>query len=223
MKKIWKITTGLFAAALVAGCASQAPQETHDGLVLQPDSKFQEVYLLPGADLNSYEAIGLGDCSVAFRKNWLRDQNNSRMDLTRRVTQEDVDKIKDALGAECTRFFRESLQESPPYNLVEEFDNGEAVLIVRPAIINLDINAPDTMSPGINRTYTTSAGEMTLSLELFDGTTGQTLARIVDRRRGVDMGRLQWSNGITNKAEADRTMKRWASNLREGLDRATGR
>ena len=145
------------------------------------------------------------------------------MDLTRRVTQEDVDKIKDSLGEECTRFFRESLEEAPPSNLVDEFDNGEAVLILRPAIINLDINAPDTMSPGINRTYTTSTGEMTLSLELFDGTTGQALARIVDRRRAPDMGRLQWTNGVTNKAEANRTLKRWADNLREGLDRATGR
>ncbi len=223
MTKMWKCAMGIVAIALVTGCTSPAPQETHDGLVLQPDTKFQEVYVLPGADLSSYTAFGLADCSVAFRKNWLRDQNNSRMDLSRRVTQEDVDKIKDSLGEECTRFFRESLQEAPPYNLVDEFDNGEAVLILRPAIINLNINAPDTMSPGINRTYTTSTGEMTLSLELFDGTTGQALARIVDRRRAPDMGRLQWTNGVTNKAEANRTLKRWADNLREGLDRATGR
>ncbi len=223
MKKVWKTTLGVLVTALVTGCASQAPQETHDGLVLQPDSKFQEVYILPGADLSSYTEFGLADCSVAFRKNWLRDQNNSRMDLTRRVTQKDVDKIKDSLGEECTRFFRQSLQEAPPYQLVDEFENGEAVLVLRPAIINLDINAPDTMSPGINRTYTTSTGEMTLSLELFDGTTGQALARIVDRRRAPDMGRLQWTSGVTNKAEADRTLKRWAKNLREGLDKATGR
>ncbi|PLW68555.1 DUF3313 family protein [Pseudohalioglobus lutimaris] len=223
MKKVWKTKLGVLVTALVTGCASQAPQETHDGLVLQPDSKFQEVYILPGADLSSYTEFGLADCSVAFRKNWLRDQNNSRMDLTRRVTQKDVDKIKDSLGEECTRFFRQSLQEAPPYQLVDEFENGEAVLVLRPAIINLDINAPDTMSPGINRTYTTSTGEMTLSLELFDGTTGQALARIVDRRRAPDMGRLQWTSGVTNKAEADRTLKRWAKNLREGLDKATGR
>jgi hypothetical protein len=145
------------------------------------------------------------------------------VDLSRRVTQEDVDKIKDRLGEQCTAYFQEALQEPPPYNLVDEFETGEAVLVVRPSIINLDINAPDTMSPGINRTYTTSAGEMTLSLELQDGTTGQTLARIVDRRRSPDMGRLQWTNGVTNKAESARMLKRWGSMLREGLDEATGR
>ena len=37
---------------------------------------------------------------------------------------------------------------------------------------------------GRQRTYTTQAGEMTLVLELLDGTTGEILVRIVDRHRG---------------------------------------
>ncbi len=223
MTKLWQYMMSLSAVALLSACASQAPQETHDGLVLQPDTRFKEVYLLPGADLGSYSEFGVADCTVAFRKNWLRDQNNSRVDLTRRVTQQDVDQIKDNLGRDCQQYFRAALQEAPPYTLVDNFDNGEAVLVVRPGIINLDINAPDTMSSGRSTTYTTSTGEMTLSLELVDGTTGQVLARILDRRRAPDMGRLQWTNGVTNKAEADRTLKRWAGLLRDGLDQVTGR
>jgi hypothetical protein len=215
---------GLLLAAYLSACAStQPPAETHDGLVLQPGSKFGEVYLLPNASLEGYEEFGLTHCEVAFRKNWLRDQNTTRMDLSSRVTQQDVDRIKDALGAECDKYFREALQAPPPYPLVDAFDNGEAVLVIRPSIINLDINAPDIMSPGVSRSYTTSSGEMTLSLELVDGTTGQVLARVVDRRRGRDTGRLEWTNGVTNRAEADRTLKRWAGMLREGLDTATGR
>jgi len=223
MNNLSKYAVALFAAALLSGCTTPAPQETHDGLVLQEGSKFQQLYLLPGADLSSYSAIGLASCDVAFRKNWLRDQNNNRLDLSSRVTQKDVDKIKDGLGEHCENYFREALLESPPYNLVESFDQGEAVLVVKPGIINLDINAPDTMSPGMSRSYTTSSGEMTLSLELQDGTTGQTLARITDRRRGMDTGRLEWTNGVTNRADADRTLKRWAGMLRDGLDSAMGR
>ena len=33
-------------------------------------------------------------------------------------------------------------------------------MIVRPAIINLDVTAPDTPTAGRSRTYSSSAGEM---------------------------------------------------------------
>jgi hypothetical protein len=223
MKNRTKYAVAVTAISLLSACTTPAPQETHDGLRLQADSKFQQLYLLPDADLSSYTALGLADCDVAFRKNWLRDQNSSRLDLGNRVTQQDVDKIKDRLGDHCVNYFRQALLESPAYTLVDTFGEGESVLVVKPGIINLDIHAPDVMSPGMSRSYTTSSGEMTLSLELLDGTTGQTLARIVDRRRGMDTGRLEWTNGVTNRADADRTLKRWAGMLREGLDKATGR
>ena len=212
---------GLLAAgiSLVAACAgTSGTEETYDGLVRVPEARFGEVYRLPGADLSGYEALGLAPCEVAFRRNWLRDQNSASMDLGSRLTQQDVDKIRDALAAECDGYFRQALLQPPAYDLVDTFDNGEAVLVLRPSIINLDINAPDTMSAGRSRTYTTSAGEMTLSLEAVDGTTGQVLVRVIDRRRGSDSGRMQWTNGVTNRAEADRILRRWAEQLRKGLD-----
>ena len=36
--------------------------------------------------------------------------------------------------------------------------------------------------------------------------------------RGSDSGRMQWTNGVTNRAEADRILRRWAEQLRKGLD-----
>ncbi|MEP5568166.1 MAG: DUF3313 family protein [Halioglobus sp.] len=214
----------LLSGVFLVACASTKPEPvSQDGLLLQNDTKFQEVYLLPGADLSTYQSIGLEACSVSFRKNWLRDQNNSRLDLSSRVTQKDVDGIKDALGDACNDQFSKALLATPAYDIVDQFDDGEAVLIVRPAIINLDINAPDTMSVGVTRSYTTTAGEMTLALELVDGTTGQVLARARDRRRSPEYGTLQWTSGVTNKADADRSLKRWAGILRDGLDEATGR
>lgn len=216
--KTWMLITGL---ALLSACASTKPPETtHDGLVLQPSKKVDQFYLLPGVSLGDYSEFGLVPCQVAFRKNWMRDQNNSRLDLSSRVTQQDVDRIKDSMADQCDKHFREALTESPAYNVVDQFDEGEAVLVLRPSIINLDINAPDTRSPGVTRSYTTSSGEMTLFLELLDGTTGEILARVVDKRKGMDSGRMTWTNGITNKADADRALKRWAQQLRDALDGA---
>ncbi|MEZ5571218.1 MAG: DUF3313 family protein [Halioglobus sp.] len=212
----------LGVALLVASCSSLSPpQETYDGLVLVPNTRFGEVYRRPGADLSSYSAFGLSSCQVSFRKNWQRDQNNSSINLNNRVTQQDVDKIKDKLGADCDRTFRAALDKAPPYNLVDQFSDGEHVLILRPAIINLDINAPDMMVAGRQRNYTTDAGQMTLLLEAQDATTGEILVRVVDRRRGMDTGRLQWTNSITNQAEANRILRLWAKQFREGLDEVT--
>jgi hypothetical protein len=223
MINLIKPTLAAITIALFGACAAQPPQETAGGLILQPDTEFQQVYLLPDADLSSYEAIGLADCEVSFRKNWLRDQNDSRIDLSSRVTQEDVNRIKTHLAAECDKFLRAALLEEPAYPLVDEFDNGEAVMIVKPSIRNLDISAPDTKSASRSRSYTTEAGEMTLMLELKDGTTGQLFGQITDKRKDVDSGRIQWTNSVTNKSAADRILKRWAAMLREGLDRASNR
>ncbi|MBT4518475.1 MAG: DUF3313 family protein [Halieaceae bacterium] len=194
------------------------PRETHDGLTLVPGTKFDTVYLKTGADLSDYPDLGLEACNVAFKKNWMRDQNSNRMDLSNRVTQQDVDKIKDRLGELCDEQFREALLDGPAYNLVDNFANGEHVLILRPSIINLIVNAPDVRSAGMSRDYTTSAGEMTLSMDLVDATTGETLARIVDRRRDYDNTRMQWSNSVTNRSVAIRIIKRWTRTLRDGLD-----
>lgn len=220
------IIARIFAAAclacLLSACTgTSAPSESYDGLVLVPDTRFNMVYRRPGADLASYGAFGLERCSVAFKKNWLRDQNSSRMNLSSRVTQKDVDRIKDALSAACEKTFRQALEQAPPYQLVDSFDGGEAVMVLRPSIINLNINAPDVFTPGMTRTYTTDAGEMTLVLEGLDGTTGEILFRVVDRQRSLDSSRLQWSSSVSNQAEANRILKRWAGQLREGLDRVT--
>lgn len=216
---------GVAAAAamiLLAACASSPtePRVTHDGLTEVPNSDFGEVYRLPGADLGIFTAFGLENCTVAFRNNWLRDQNRSRLELSNRVTQEDVDKIKDALAEDCNRYFREALLEEPAYRLVDNFSDGQAVLIVRPSIINLDVTAPDVRRVGRTQTYTTSAGEMTLSLDLVDGTTGQVLVRVVDRREDRETYRLEWTNSVSNRGDARRVLRMWSDRLREALDTA---
>ncbi len=220
---------GAAALGLVLGlsaCVATGPEPgtmTHDGLEAVASKGFDEVYRKPGVDISQYQALGISECTVSFRNHWLRDQNRDRLNLSSRVTQEDVDRIKDRLGESCEKHFREALAKAPAYNVVEEFADGEPVLVVRPSIIDLDVNAPDVREASMSRTYTTSAGEMTLVLELFDATTGEVLARAVDRQRDPDSGRLEWSSSVTNSAEANRQLTRWARQLRGALDELQGR
>lgn len=209
-----------FITLNIASCstAPKEPEVTPDGLVEVLGTEVDKLYRLPEADLGEYSEFGLAPCTVAFRKHWQRDQNNSRMDFSHRVTQEDVDRIKDGLAAYCDTLFREELLQDPAYTLVDDFDDGQNVLVIKPSIVNLDVNAPDVRSASMMRSYTTSAGEMTLNLELVDGTTGQVLARVIDRQQDFDSGQMEWTTTASNSAEARRILRAWSKQLRAGLD-----
>ena len=218
-------TSFLFSGLLVlAACASTPPpHESSDGLILQSETKFAQVYMRPGADLTTYSKYGLVDCQVEFKKNWMRDQNSNRINLSSRVRQDDVDRIKSSLAETCGNHFKEALEKEPAYNLVDSFDHGDAILVLRPNIVNLDVSAPDVKSASMSRSYTTESGEMTLVLELLDGSSGEVLVRILDREGAHDSGRMQWTNSVTNKSDADRILNRWTEQLRKGLDQVTSK
>ena len=206
----------LLLSALIpfaAAHADDAPAVSHDGLELVKSKKVDTLYRRPDATLAHYKQVALVDCEVAFRKNWQRDQASEGT----RVTSADMDRIRKTLAADFRKAFSEELGKGG-YTITDQ--PGDDVLVIRPAIIGLDITAPDVLTAGRSRSYATSAGEMTLYVELYDGATGEIIARVVDRRKGRDQGRLMWQNAITNRAEADRMLHKWAVLARESLDAA---
>ena len=130
-----------------------------------------------------------------------------------------MDAIRSKLGELCTEEFISVLTREPSYELIANERAGEATLLLKPHIIDLDVAAPDVKSPSMTRTYTTESGEMTLFLEIADAVTGETLFRIGDRRRNLNAMRLQWSNSVTNAADARRVLNAWGEQFRQGLDR----
>lgn len=224
LSKTLKTTFVIPSILLLVACAgTPPPQESSDGLMLQSETKFGQVYVRPGADLSHYSTYGLVDCQVEFKKNWMRNQNSNRISLSNRVTNDDVNRITENLSKSCDEHFRQSLEAEPAYKLVDSFDHGDAIMVLRPNIVNLDVNSPDVRNSGMSRSYTTDAGEMTLVLELLDGSSGEVLVRILDRESGTDKGRMQWTNSVTNKADANRILKRWTAQLRKGLDEVTAK
>jgi hypothetical protein len=89
--------------------------------------------------------------------------------------------------------------------------------VLRPALINIRVSAPDLMTAGRSTTYVQSAGEMTLYLELWDSATNTILARVVDAQADPQ-SYGQISSSVSNRAAADRLMQRWASELHKALD-----
>jgi hypothetical protein len=199
-----------------AQAKEKLPETSPEGLVLQKDTKLEVVYLRPGVNFGGYDKFAILECAVAFRRDWQQDQNSS---TPFRVSKEDMDRIKTTLGDEFKKVFVAELQGKGGYQIVDA--GAPDVLILRPAIINLDVQAPNpNMQPGMSATFSASAGQMTLYLEIFDSVTSQILARVIDAEAGQDAGRIQMQSGVTNKVEADRILKKWAGILRGALDTA---
>ena len=214
------VTLSMLMTLLTLGCASPSetvPTTTPDGLDLVRSDKHSAVYAKPEAQLDIYDEFAIVPCEVAFRKNWQRDYNSSHRSSGQQIKERDIDRIKRELGEECTAFFTDALSEEPSYNLVTEWQQGQDVLLVRPNIVNLNITSPDVSSPSMTRSYSASAGSMTLYLELIDAETSEVLVRAYDSKADPDSF-VNYANKITNRQAADRMLKNWATRLREAMD-----
>ena len=153
---------------------------------------------------------------VEFSKNWEKS-----FDFHDRPDASDMERIKRQLAELMRERFPAELVKHG-YTVVDA--PAEDTLRVGTGIVDLFINAPDTQDAGITKSYTTSAGRMTLVLEARDGPTGQLLARAIDKREDDNFGgRLVWTNATTNMADARMIIDVWAKKLREALDRLNGK
>lgn len=196
--------------------AADPPQTTPEGMELIKRTDSRIVYAMPGATLEPYSKILLLDCFVAFRKDWMRDYNRDAS-FSLRVNDRDMERIKTGLAEEFKKVFEEVLVEAG-HEIVDE--TGPDVLIIRPAIINLEVTAPDIQSASRTHTVVRSAGEMTLFVELYDSMTSAIIARILDAQEGDRNGIAMEANRITNTSEARRIMRDWATELEGHLGEA---
>ena len=194
------------------------PEVSHDGLHRVEDSIAAIAYIKPDADFSVYDRFTILDCYVAFKKDWQRDHN--RASPGNRVSDSDMQRIKEEMADLFREVFVEELSENDGYEVVD----GAAgdVLLIRPAIIDLVASAPDTMSAGRSKTFVNSAGAATLFIELYDSVTGEILARAIDRKADRGSGMMQWSTSARNRMEARKIIRGWADTLRERMDEIHG-
>lgn len=205
---------GLLAPAIHA--ADDVPKTTPEGMELVKQTKSRIVYAMPGATLDPYTKVALLDCFVAFRKDWKKDHNRS-VAFELRVDDKDMERIKNDLAAEFRKIFEKELSDAG-HEIVDH--TGPDVLVIRPAIVNLDVTAPDVNAPGMTRTIVRSAGEMTLFMELYDSTTSAIIARVMDASGDNRGGFAMEATRVRNKAEADRILRSWATELAGHLGEA---
>ncbi len=210
------VTCALAGLLTMTAFAQEDEGISFDGLVPVENARVASAFIDPDADFSVYRRFAILDTFVAFKSNWQRDQNRDRRGSSR-ISVSDMERIK----ADVARIFKEVMIErmeaDDGFEVVDFADYD--VLLLRPAIIDLDVTAPDTLSAGRSQTYSASTGAATLYIELFDSVSGEIIGRAIDRqgaRRGG--GTVSWSNRVTNVAEARRVFGGWADLLRAFLE-----
>ena len=209
-KALFALFLLLISTAAVA--QEQDAEATFDGLQRIEGARVGMAYIDPEADFSVFRRVAIADPFVAFRSNWQRDMNRDR---SRNISARDMERIQADMQSLFRDVFTERL-EAAGYEIVNTPDYD--VLVLRPAIIDLDITAPDAGRVGRSRTFSSSTGSATLYLQLVDSVTGDLIGRAADRSvvRSAS-GQVGWTNRVTNRADARRVRGRWADTLVEFL------
>ena len=215
-----KTLFAIAAAALVVGCSS-APtvqtgpdaETTFDGLVRIDNARFRGAWIDPEVDLTQYTKIMPGGAEFQFRS--VQKVSSSQ---ARRSNENEFwmsDSTKERLIEVVSEIFDEELQRSEHFTITDE--PGADTLIIVGALHDIVSRVPPDII-GRGDIFLSSVGEGTLVIQLSDSLSGEVIFRAVERRAAERTGTAVRSNSATNWGEVRRWARRWATNLREGLD-----
>ena len=205
----------------IAGCSSAPPtiqqgpnaEVTYDGLHAIDNSVFKLAWADPDIDFSKYDQIIAGGAFLEFRA--VRKISSTQAMSTSGEFYID-EESRERLREEVSTIFREEMAKSTRFTMVEE--PGPNVLVISGGLQDIVSNVPPE-PVGRANIYISSVGEITLILEAVDSMSGEVIFRAAERRiaeRGS--GQAMLSNTVSNWAEIQRLLRRWARTLREGLD-----
>jgi hypothetical protein len=197
--------------ALSAGCtASRPPEEmTDDGLVRVPSRSVAGVYRAPGASFVPYRRIVLEPPTISFAHDWQKNHPE--------VSAAELQRIRTEAAALFRDEFTRELIDRGPYEFTDEL--AADVIIVNPAIEDMDIPAPDAgVSPG-ERAYTTGPVKMKVTGDLRDAATGKLVGRltIFEGNERYSFNELRQASRATNAHDQRIAYARWSRILNEAL------
>jgi hypothetical protein len=205
------------ASAAAAGSASGGAQKVlPNGLHLVSETSQRILYVRPGANFAKYTKVQILPCFVAMQSGWQENYNAQASSLDQMVTDSDVQNIKNILANQFKQVFTTELTRGG-YKVVDQA--GPDVLLLRPALVNVTVTAPDPLNMSNSETVVRSAGSAKLFLELWDPTTKTILARVIDAQADQQV-QAQAMTSVTNQEAADAILKTWADNLVKHLDAA---
>jgi uncharacterized protein DUF3313 len=209
-KRIHGLFAGVAALAL-GGCviAPSAGPTTPDGLQKRANNRVDSVYAAPGASLVKYRRVMLDELDVAFKADWQARRPE--------ISAGEIGDIR-TLAASLFRAAFAAQLEKGGYAIVTA--PAADVLRVKAAIVDVDFAPASAAAAGVAGKYVVSAADISLVAELRDSQSGAILARVIDRKRGRDVGNLEMASEKNTSNEVVQAFSTWAGLLREALDEA---
>jgi hypothetical protein len=203
------VCVGLLGVGVAAAQPQPASPGIGDELVSWMTKAFDEAYVKPDANLATYRKVMIDPPQVVFQQGWLKNINYSR-DPSRWLRPADQQKIADDMSSGVGRVFADVFK-SRGYEVVAA--PGPGVLRITPNVADLYLNAPDTPSANLTRTFNVNAADATLVLDARDSVTGATLARFVDRSTVRQARqRLNYATDVSNLFWMEAAARIWATN-----------
>lgn len=218
----------LFAIAMLAACSSTPKfrsgpdaEMTHDGLTRMEGTVLDAVWARTDIDVVGYRKIMLEGLGVEFRP--VSGPYSGRGGTSSAAAMRS-NRSEFPMDAETQQLFRDEIRGA----FVEEMGRSEVFELVEepgPDVLKLRVGLFDVVSRvppetvGRSRIFLDRVGEASLVLELRESESNAILVRAVDRRAAERPGQAIESTRVTNMAEVRRLGRRWATTLREGVDR----
>jgi len=206
---------GLIALPVTVSADSINATNDNEGLELQDETRRTSTSLKPGVALSNYKNLQIADVSIAFKERWLRNYNRDQKSLSSRLKEKELEAIKARFAKQFAKSFTKDLEINSNYQIVT--DATDNTLLIKPAIIDLVINAPYKATATNKHSMVRIAGKATLALEIYDAATGQLIGKLINKKETRDHHVLFRTNHITNNHEFIPVYKSWARNLRKVL------
>lgn len=204
---LWAIGT----TAIVSACRSlPGPVEmTPDGLQRMPSRKSGGVYRLPGAPFTQYRRLILEPVTVSFVEDWRKNHPE--------ISDREFRRTRDEAAKLFREEFERELIRAGKYTFAQ--DPGADVLVVAPAITELDIPAPYADNTDL-RTMAPRSISMRVTAELRDAASGTLVGRVDMFAGGDEYGLHEFREGnrTTNAFEMRNAVRDWARLLHEALN-----
>ncbi|MES1263480.1 MAG: hypothetical protein ABUL69_03935 [Peristeroidobacter soli] len=205
--------TLVLCLALLTGCATDLPpaEVTDDGLARVAARSIGGVYRLPEASFAPYRRVMLEPPSITFINDWRKNHPEVNNAEFMRLLQETVVLFRE----EFTREF----VELGSYTIAE--DPAPDVLLIVPAIEELNIVAPDAGDGAGQQTYTPVPVTMKITGDLRDAATSKLVGRVImyqTDHRSFGEVHMQIANRVTNAHEQRLAYSKWSRLVREAID-----
>jgi len=204
-------TLGL-AAVLAGGCSADPPpaETTADGLVRVPSRSVGGVYRAPDVTFLEYKRVILEPPSISFVAEWAEKHPDVSSREVARIRTEAIQLFRDEFSREIVKRGNFEFAEEP----------APDVLLVVPAIEDLDIKSPEAGESAGERTFLTGRPvTMKVTGDLRDAVSGRVIGRVVLFHLAEQNPRneLRDANRTANAHEQRKVYADWSQLVHEAI------